>query len=49
MDRQNEIIVDEVLCELAESINTSDFVMKMGLNHDISIMPVGKVYNGLIN
>ncbi|MGN0159986.1 MAG: hypothetical protein ACI4AQ_01205 [Lachnospiraceae bacterium] len=48
VDRQNEIIADEVLCELAESINTSDFVMKMGLNHDISIMPVGKVIKGSV-
>lgn len=43
MDRQNEIIADEFLCELTESINTNDSVMRMGLNHDISIMPVGKV------
>lgn len=48
VDRQNEIIADEFLCELTESINTNDSVMRMGLNHDISIMPVGKVIKGSV-
>ncbi len=43
VDKQNEIIADEFLHELAESINTNDSVMRMGLNHDSTIMPVGKV------
>lgn len=43
VDRQNEIIADEFLYELAESIITNDSVMRMGLNHDSTIMPVGKV------
>lgn len=46
VDRQNEIIADEVLFEFVESINSNDSVMRMGLNHDISIMPVGKVIKG---
>ena len=48
VDRQNERIADEVLFELAEEINTNNFVMRMGLNHDISIMPVGKVIKGTV-
>lgn len=48
VDRQNEIIADEVLFEFAESINSNDSVMRMGLNHDISIMPVGKVIKGSV-
>lgn len=48
VDRQNEVIADEVLYRFVESINTNDFVMRMGLNHDTSIMPVGKVIKGTV-
>ncbi len=48
VDRQNERIADESLHELVESINAKDSVLGMGLNHDISIMPVGKVINGSV-
>ena len=32
--------------QLEESINSDDSVMRIGLNHDISIMLVGKVIKG---
>lgn len=48
VDRQNEVIADEVLYRFVESINTNDSVMRMGLNHDTSIMPVGKVIKGTV-
>lgn len=48
VDRQNEQMADKVLFEIAESINKNEYVMRMGLNHDISIMPVGKVIKGTV-
>ena len=47
-DFQKEKIADKVLFEIAEQINTNEFVMRMGLNHDTSIMPVGKVIEGTV-
>lgn len=48
VDRQNEIVADEVLFEFAETINSNASVVRMGLNHDVSIMPVGKVIKGSV-
>lgn len=48
VDRQNEKIADKVLVEIAEEINRNESVMRMGLNHDVSIMPVGKVIKGTV-
>lgn len=48
VDRQNEMLADEVLYQFAKSINLDESVMRMGLNHDISIMPVGKVIKGKV-
>jgi len=32
-----------MLFDLAEDINLNSSVMRMGLNHDVAILPVGKI------
>lgn len=48
VDMQSEKLADKVLFDIAEEINSNESVIKMGLNHDVSIMPVGKVIKGTV-
>lgn len=46
VDRQNQQILLPALMEYADQLNNSDTVPRMGLNHDRSLLPVGKVISG---
>lgn len=46
VDRQNQQILLPALISYADQLNNADFVPRMGLNHDRTLLPVGKVISG---
>lgn len=46
VDRHNQQISLPALMEYAESLNNSETVPRMGLNHDRALLPIGKVISG---
>lgn len=46
IDRQNQQILLPALISYADQLNNSDAVPRMGLNHDRTLLPVGKVISG---
>lgn len=46
LDSHNETISDSVLYNLAEKITSGDNALGLGLNHDATILPIGKVMSG---
>ena len=48
VDRQNQRITDRTLLEMANSISSSASVARIGINHDATMMPMGKVLCGKV-
>ena len=46
VDRHNQRILLPALMEYTDQLNNSDTVPRMGLNHDRSLLPIGKVISG---
>ena len=46
VDRQNQQILLPALISYADQLNNADTVPRMGLNHDRTLLPVGKVISG---
>lgn len=46
VDRQNQQILLPALMEYVDQLNNSDTVPRMGLNHDRTLLPIGKVISG---
>lgn len=46
IDRQNQQILLPALISYADQLNNSDAVPRLGLNHDRTLLPVGKVISG---
>lgn len=48
IDRQNQRISLEALAEYAHSINSSHAVPRMSINHDVTVLPIGKIISGAL-
>lgn len=48
VDKQNQRISLEALTEYAYSINSSPAVLRMGINHDVTVLPIGKIIAGTL-
>ena len=48
VDRQNQRITDQALLEMANRISSSASVARIGVNHDTTMMPMGKVLCGKV-
>lgn len=48
IDRQNQRISLEALEEYAHSINSSHAVPRMSINHDVTVLPIGKIIAGAL-
>ena len=48
IDRQNQQITDRALYKMADQISMSASVTRLGVNHDATMMPMGKVLCGKV-
>lgn len=48
VDRQNQRITDKALHKMADRISSSASVARIGVNHDTTMMPMGKILRGKV-